>query len=92
VLDVVEYLCKYESSESDGDTDAMCGNVLPITNCMEYLHSYTTPTINEDQLMKTKSSKLKDNEHRESVFCSAMGTLSISSHGELVKDLLFFIN
>jgi hypothetical protein len=26
-----------------------------------------TPIINEDQLMKTKSSKLKDNEHCESV-------------------------
>jgi hypothetical protein len=60
-------LSDHESSESDGDTDAMCGNVLPITNCMEYLHSYSTPIINEDQLMKTKSSKLKDNEHCESV-------------------------
>jgi hypothetical protein len=47
-------LSDHESSESDGDTDAMCGNVLPITNCMEYLHSYSTPIINEDQLMKTK--------------------------------------
>jgi hypothetical protein len=36
-------LSDHESSESDGDTDAMCGNVLPITNCMEYLHSYSTP-------------------------------------------------
>jgi hypothetical protein len=60
-------LSDHESSESDGDTDAMCGNVLPITNCMEYLHSYNTPIINEDQLMKTTSSKLKDNEHCESV-------------------------
>jgi hypothetical protein len=60
-------LSDHASSESDGDTDAMCGNVLPITNCMEYLHSYSTPIINEDQLMKTKSSKLKDNEHCESV-------------------------
>ena len=60
-------LSDHESSESDGDTDAMCGNVLPITNCMEYLHSYSTPIINEDQLMKTTSSKLKDNEHCESV-------------------------
>ena len=60
-------LADHESSESDGDTDAMCGNILPITNCMEYLHSYSTPIINEDQLMKTKSSKLKDNEHCESV-------------------------
>jgi hypothetical protein len=60
-------LSDHESSESDGETDAMCGNVLPITNCMEYLHSYSTPIINEDQLMKTTSSKLKDNEHCESV-------------------------
>jgi hypothetical protein len=43
-------LSDHESSDSDGDTDAMCGNVLPITNCMEYLHSYSTPIINEDQL------------------------------------------
>jgi hypothetical protein len=49
-------LSDHESSESDGDTDAMCGNVLPITNCMEYLHSYSTPIINEDQLMKTSVS------------------------------------
>jgi hypothetical protein len=57
-------LSDHESSESDGDTDAMCGNgdgyphpyVPLMTNCMEYLHSYTSP------------------------------------YGELVKDLLFFIN
>ena len=68
-------LSDHESSESDGDTDAMCGNedgylhpyVPLMTNCMEYLHSYSTPNINENQLMKTKSSKLKDNEHCESV-------------------------
>ena len=80
-------LSDHESSESDGDTDAMGGNedgylhpyVPLMTNCMEYLHSYTSPVINsslvinssaiinEDQLMKTKSSKLKDNEHCESV-------------------------
>ena len=68
-------LSDHESRESDGDTDAMDGNedgylhpyVPLMTNCMEYLHSYSTPIINEDQLMKTKSSKLKDNEHCESV-------------------------
>jgi len=39
-------LSDHESSESDGDTDAMCGNgdgylhpyVPPMINCMEYLH------------------------------------------------------
>jgi hypothetical protein len=68
-------LSDHESSESDGDTDVMCGNedgylhpyVPLMTNCKEYLHSYSTPNINENQLMKTKSSKLKDNEHCESV-------------------------
>ena len=79
-------LSDHESSESDGDIDAMCGNgdgylhpyVPLMTNCMEYLHSYSSlvinnspvinsslvinssPIINEDQLMKTKSSKLKE--------------------------------
>lgn len=80
-------LSDHESSESDGDTDAMCGNgdgylhpyVPLMTNCMEYLHSYSSPVINnspvinsspiinEDQLMKTKSSKLKEYEDCESV-------------------------
>ena len=80
-------LSDHESSESDGDTDAMCGNgdgylhpyVPLMTNCMEYLHSYTSPVINsslvinssaiinEDQLMKTKSSELMENEHCDSV-------------------------
>jgi hypothetical protein len=49
-------LSDHESSESDGDTDAMCGNgdgyphpyVPLMTNCMEYLHSYSTPIINEN--------------------------------------------
>jgi hypothetical protein len=58
-------LSDHESSDPDGDTDAMCGNedgylhpyVPLMTNCMEYLHSYSTPIINENQLMKTKSSK-----------------------------------
>jgi hypothetical protein len=27
-------LSDHETSESDGDTDAMCGYVLPITNCI----------------------------------------------------------
>jgi hypothetical protein len=80
-------LSDHESSESDGDTDVMCGNgdeylhpyVPLMTNCMEYLHSYTSPVINsslvinssaiinEDQLMKTKSSELMENEHCDSV-------------------------
>ena len=80
-------------SIADGDIDAMCGDgdgylhsyVPLMTNCMEYLHSYSSlvinnspvinsslvinssPIINEDQLMKTKSSKLKENELCESV-------------------------
>ena len=80
-------LSDHESSESDGDTDVMCGNgdeylhpyVPLMTNCMEYLYSYTSPVINsslvinssaiinEDQLMKTKSSELMENEHCDSV-------------------------
>ena len=86
-------LSDHESSESDGDIDAMCGNgdgylhsyVPLMTNCMEYLHSYSSlvinnspvinsslvinssAIINEDQLMKTKSSKLKENELCKSV-------------------------
>jgi hypothetical protein len=46
---------------------------------MEYLHSYSTPIINEDQLMKTKSSKLKDNEHCESVMNVTNDENSINS-------------
>jgi hypothetical protein len=47
-------LSDHESSESDGDIDAMCGNedgylhsyVPLMTNCMEYLHSYSSLVIN----------------------------------------------
>jgi hypothetical protein len=56
-------LSDHESSQSDGDTDVMCGNedgylhpyVPLMTNCMEYLHSYSTPVINSSLVINSSA-------------------------------------
>jgi hypothetical protein len=62
------------------------------SNDMESLKNNYTPTKKYKDNMSSKIECSTDNE--DEVMCegSAMCTLSISSHGELVKDLLFFIN
>jgi hypothetical protein len=54
-------LSDHESSECDGDIDAMCGNgdgylhsyVPLMTNCMEYLHSYSSIVINNSPVINS---------------------------------------
>jgi hypothetical protein len=78
-------------SDHDDDTDGI------IDKGDGYLHPYVPLDSNDMESLKndyTPIKKYKDNMNptESFVFCSAIGTLSISSHGELVKDLLFFIN